>query len=74
MSVVTHLLNPSTQGGRGKHLYNFEASLVSRVSSRTAGDTQRNPVSGKEKEKKRTKKIKLFLNVVVKAWSGGTHL
>jgi hypothetical protein len=32
-------------GGRGRWISEFEASLVYRVSSRTAGATQRNPVS-----------------------------
>jgi hypothetical protein len=32
-------------GGRGKWISEFEASLVYRVSSRTARATQRNPVS-----------------------------
>ena len=40
-------------GGRGRQISEFEASLVYRVSSRTARATQRNPVSKeKEKEKK----------------------
>jgi hypothetical protein len=52
-------------GGRGRRISDFEASLVYRVSSRTARATQRNPVSKnqkkekekeKEKEKKRKKK------------------
>ena len=32
-------------GGRGRRISEFEASLVCRVSSRTARATQRNPVS-----------------------------
>jgi hypothetical protein len=39
-------------GGRGR-LSEFEPSLVYTVSSRTARDTQRNPVSGEKKEKRR---------------------
>jgi hypothetical protein len=38
-------------GGRGRQISEFEASLVYKVSSRTARATQRNPVSGKEKKK-----------------------
>jgi hypothetical protein len=38
-------------GGRGRQISEFEASLVYKVSSRTARATQRNPVS-KEKKKK----------------------
>jgi hypothetical protein len=43
-------------GGRGRRISKFEASLVYRVSSRTAKATQRNPVSDKKKQK--TKKQK----------------
>jgi hypothetical protein len=38
-------------GGRGRQISEFEASLVYRVSSRTARATQRNPVSKKKKKK-----------------------
>jgi hypothetical protein len=41
-------------GGRGRWISEFEASLVYKVSSRTAGATQRNPVSKNQKKKKRT--------------------
>jgi hypothetical protein len=43
-------------GGRGRRISEFEASLVYRVSSRTAKATQRNPVSEEEKKKKRKEK------------------
>jgi hypothetical protein len=39
-------------GGRGRRISEFEASLVYRVSSRTARATQRNPVSKNQKKKK----------------------
>jgi hypothetical protein len=39
-------------GGRGRQISEFEASLVYRVSSRTARATQRNPVL-----RKKTKKV-----------------
>jgi hypothetical protein len=39
-------------GDRGRQISEFEASLVYRVSSRTARDTQRNPVSNKTKQNK----------------------
>jgi hypothetical protein len=39
-------------GGSGRRISEFEASLVYRVSSRTARATQRNPVSKKQKKKK----------------------
>jgi hypothetical protein len=43
-------------GGRGRWISEFEASLVYRVSSRTARATQRNPVlKGGKKEKKKKK-------------------
>jgi hypothetical protein len=40
-------------GGRGRQISEFEASLVYRVSSRTARATERNPVSKNQKEKKK---------------------
>jgi hypothetical protein len=46
-------------GGRGRRISEFEeASLVYRVSSRTARATQRNPVSKKNHTKKKKKKRK----------------
>jgi hypothetical protein len=44
-------------GGRGRWISEFEASLVYRVSSRTARATQRNPVS-KNKAKQQQQKPK----------------
>jgi hypothetical protein len=44
------------RGGRGRRIYEFEASLVYRVSSRTARATQRNPVSKKKKKRKEKRK------------------
>jgi hypothetical protein len=43
-------------GGRGRRISEFEASLVYRVSSRTARAAQRNPVSKKTKQTKKRKK------------------
>jgi hypothetical protein len=43
-------------GGRGRRISEFEASLVYRVSSRTARATQRNPVSKKQNKTKQNKK------------------
>jgi hypothetical protein len=37
-------------GGRGRWISEFEASLVYKVSSRTARATQRNPVSKNQKQ------------------------
>jgi hypothetical protein len=45
-------------GGRGRWISEFEASLVYRVSSRTARATQRNPVSKNQKANKQTNKTK----------------
>jgi hypothetical protein len=39
-------------GGRGRRISEFEASLVYRVSSRTARATSRNSVSKNQKKKK----------------------
>ena len=46
-----HLLSQHS-GGRGRQISEFEASLVYRVSSRTARATQRNPVSKNKNKKK----------------------
>jgi hypothetical protein len=42
-------------GGRGRWISEFEASLVYRVSSRTARAIQRNPDSKNQKRKKKKK-------------------
>jgi hypothetical protein len=42
-------------GGRGRWISEFEASLIYRVSSRTVRAIQRNPVSGRGREKKQNK-------------------
>jgi hypothetical protein len=51
-------------GGRGRWISEFEASLVYRVSSRTARATQRNSVS-KNKTKQKTKTNPGFLCIVL---------
>jgi hypothetical protein len=43
-------------GGRGRQISEFEASLVYKVSSRTARAIQRNPVWKKKKNKQTKKK------------------
>jgi hypothetical protein len=48
-------LSSQHSGGRGRQISEFEASLVFKVSSRTARATQRNPVS-KNQTKPKTKK------------------
>jgi hypothetical protein len=50
--MVVHAFNPSSQEGRSRQISEFEASLVYKVSSRTARATQRNPVSKKTKQNK----------------------
>jgi hypothetical protein len=52
-------------GGRGRQISEFEASLVYKVSSRTARATQRNPVlkkktkTNKQKTKQNKKRMKV---------------
>jgi hypothetical protein len=43
-------------GGRSRWISEFKASLVYTVSSRTARDTQRNPIFKKKKKKKKKEK------------------
>jgi hypothetical protein len=47
-------------GGKGRWISEFEASLVYRMSSRTARATERNPVSKKPKNKTKKRKRKEF--------------
>ena len=51
--MYLHIINiiPAL-GGRGRQISEFEASLVYKVSSRTARAIQRNPVSKNQKKKK----------------------
>jgi hypothetical protein len=52
-------------GGRGRRISEFKASLVYRVSSRTARATQRNPVlKNKKQTNKQTKKYYLFKSLI----------
>jgi hypothetical protein len=57
-------------GGRGRQISEFEASLVYKVSSRTARAIQRNPVSKNQKKKKRKKKKKKLKQLLSKAEAG----
>jgi hypothetical protein len=51
-----HLQSPNSQSrGRERQISEFEASLVYRVSSRTARTTQRNFVSNKTKKERKSK-------------------
>jgi hypothetical protein len=45
-------------GGRGRQIFELEASLVYKVSSRTARAMRRNPVSKNQKKKKKKKERK----------------
>ena len=51
---MAHAFNPSTWASRGRWISEFEASLVYKVSSRTARPIQRNPVSRNQKTNKQT--------------------
>jgi hypothetical protein len=51
-------------GGRGRQISEFKASLVYRVSSRTAKATQRNPVSKNQKYKKIKNKVDIKLSSI----------
>jgi hypothetical protein len=53
-------------GGRGRQISEFEASLVYKVSSRTAKATQRNPVL-KKNQKNKNKKIIIICSVFFKS-------
>jgi ribosomal protein L12E/L44/L45/RPP1/RPP2 len=55
-------------GGRGRRISEFKASLVYRVSSRTARTIQRNPASKKQKEKKKKKEKEEEKEEVVKSF------
>jgi hypothetical protein len=44
-------------GGRGRRISEFKASLVYRVSSRTARTIQKNPVLKKQNKKEKKKEI-----------------
>ena len=59
--MVAHTFNPSTweaERHRGRRISEFEASLVYKLSSRTARAIQRNPVSKNQKKEKKEKKRK----------------
>jgi hypothetical protein len=47
-------------GGRGRQISEFEASLVYRVSSRTARAIQRNSVSEKQNKTKQKKAVQFY--------------
>jgi hypothetical protein len=53
-------------GGRGRQISEFEASLVYRVSSRTARATQRNPVSKNKQTNKNKNKTPPIHKIIYK--------
>jgi hypothetical protein len=55
MLLIPALWGGGMGGGRGRRISEFEASLVYKVSSRTARALQRNPVSKNQKPKPKTK-------------------
>jgi hypothetical protein len=54
--MVAHAFNPSTWEAEAGRFLSSEASLVYKVSSRTARATQRNPVSKNKNKTKQTKR------------------
>jgi hypothetical protein len=56
--VVVHAFNPITWEAEAGKFLEFEASLVYKVSSRTARATQRNPVSKNKTKQNKTKQNK----------------
>jgi hypothetical protein len=60
--VVAHTFNPSTPEAEAGWTSEFEASLVYKVSSRTARAIQRNPVLENQKPAKQTK------NKIIMGW------
>jgi hypothetical protein len=50
-------------GGRGRQIFEFEASLIYRVSFRTARATQRNPVSENQKQEKKNQERETMIRI-----------
>jgi hypothetical protein len=48
-------------GGRGRQISEFEASLIYRVSSRTARTSQRKPISKNKNKTKQKKKTLIYI-------------
>ena len=69
--MLEHDFNPSKHsGGRARGISEFEDSLIYKVSSWTARETQRNSVS-EVKKKKRNRKIEQILLNRVKIYKSG---
>jgi hypothetical protein len=67
--MVVLAFNPSTWEAEAGGFLSLKASLVYRVSSRTARATQRNPVSKNQKKKKRNKKPRYIVHCYSKCYS-----
>jgi hypothetical protein len=59
-------------GGRGRQISEFKASLVYRVSSRTARTTQRNPALEKKPNKQKSKTKNKTKQNKKKGWRDGS--
>ena len=57
--MVAHAFNPSTPGGRGRRISEFEASLVYKVSFQDSQDYTEKPCLEKPKKKKKKKKLRI---------------
>jgi hypothetical protein len=55
--VAAHAFSSQHLGGRDRQISEFEASLVYKVSSRTARTIQRNPVLKKKKKQKKKREV-----------------
>jgi hypothetical protein len=60
-------------GGRGRWISEFEASLVYRVSSRTARATQRNCLEEKKKKKEKKERERKEMLLCINEASGSVH-
>jgi hypothetical protein len=55
-AMVAYAINPNTEEAEAGGSFEFKASLVYRMSSRTARDTQKSLVLGEKNEKQKKKK------------------
>jgi len=67
--VVAHTFNPSTWEAEAGGSLEFKASLVYRVSSRTARATKRNPILEKRERGKEGRKVGKKTSSAVKSFS-----
>jgi hypothetical protein len=57
------LFQSQHSGGRDRWISEFETTLIYRASSRTARDTQRNPVLKEKKKKKERKDFLVWISI-----------